>query len=42
MKTVLILYAYCENQNTNYGNKISKDNLIYFLNHGIINNNKYK
>lgn len=40
MKT-LILYAYCENQKGNLKNKNSKENLLFFLNNGLINNDNY-
>lgn len=41
MKT-LILYTYCENQKGNFKNKDSKDNLLFFLNNGLINNDNYR
>jgi hypothetical protein len=40
MKT-LILYAYCENQKGNALITGPKDNLLFFLNNGIINNDDY-
>ena len=39
---VLILYAYCENPSGKTRNIQSKDNLLYFLKYGLVDNNNYQ
>ena len=42
MNTVLVLYAYCEQQIGKHSNSLSKDNLLYFLNNGIVNDERFQ
>jgi hypothetical protein len=42
MDKVLILYTYCENQKGNLCTNKSKENLLFFLNNGYINEEKYE
>ncbi len=41
-ETVLILYSYCETQTCQDSNLLSKENLLFFLHHGMVNDERFQ